>query len=195
MIRKDMPSHFALELALYGAVTLAGFAGCDAGRASSEAPGVRAAQRQRETGGTVGITLDQTSPETGLNGTYGDGQRSLRFETVRQPMDRGALHPPLPRDYYIALRVMDSTGRTLLTLSEDKLPSQWAREEQPEQGRELPVEPELFRVALEAAQAVRQLKLPRDLQPEQALLVQQLSLFGSHPLRQPPGGPPARGGP
>lgn len=143
----------------------------------------------------MGITLDEASAETGLNGTYGDGRRTLRFETVRQPMERGALHPPLERDYYIALRVLDSAGRTFLTLSEDKIPSQWIREGQLTQGREQSVEPELFRLALEAAQAIRQLKLPRELLPEQELLVQQLSLFSSHPIRLPPGEPPAKRGP
>lgn len=195
MTHDDIRSHLGYGLAFYAALTLAGPAGCDAGRPSAEEAGVKAAQHQRQTGRAVGITLDEASAETGLNGAYSDGQRTLRFETVRQPMERGALQPSLERDYYIALRVIDSTGRTFLTLSEDKIPSHWVREGQPAPGREQPVEPEMFRLALEAAQAVKQLKLPRDLQPEQALLAQQLALFGSHPIRLPPGEPPARGGP
>ncbi len=143
----------------------------------------------------MGITLDQASAETELNGTYSDGRRTLRFETMRQPMERGALQPPMERDYYIALRVIDSTGRTLLLLSEDRIPSHWVREGRPTPGREQPIEPETFRLALEAAHAVKQLELPRHLHPEQALLAQQLAFFGSHPVRPPPGEAPARGGP
>jgi hypothetical protein len=195
MTHSDVGSHVGLGLGFYLALSLAGPAGCNGGRPSADEAGVKAARHQRQTGRAVGIILDEVSAAKGLNGAYSDGQRTLRFETVRQPMERGALQPPLERDYYIALRVIDSTGRTFLILSEDKIPSHWVREAQPAPGREQPVEPEMLRLALEAAQAVKQLKLPRDLQPEQALLAQQLALFGSHPVRLPPREPPANAGP
>jgi hypothetical protein len=189
MTHDDIRSHLGQVLAFYAALILA--AGCDAARpsAAEAGAGVKAAQHRREAGSGVGITLDETGAETGLNGIYSDGQRTLRFETARQPVERGAMQPPLQRDYYIALRVMDSAGRTFMVVAEDKVPDRWIQEEQPAPRREQPVGPELFQLALEAAQAVRQLKLPRDLQPEQALLAQQLALLGSRPMppmREPP---------
>ena len=159
---------------------------CDAARPSADEGSVKTAQPQRKAGRPMGITLDRSNGEKGLNGYYSDGQRTIRFETTRQPMEWGAAHPQLERDYYIALRVIDSTGRTILILSEDKVSDRWLQEAQPAPGREQPVGPEMLRLALEAAQAVKQLKLPRDLQPEQELLAQQLAHFGSHPIPRPP---------
>ena len=133
----------------------------------------------------MGITLDKA--EEGVSGYYSDGRGTIRFETMRQSIERGAVHPPLERDYYIALRVIDvSTGSAFIILSEDKVPERWLKEAQLAQGREQPVRPEMSRLALEAAQALKRLKLSRDLQPEQELLGQQLAYFGSHPMPQPP---------
>lgn len=187
MTHDDIRWNLAPGLALVAALALAAAGGCADGRPSAgEAGAAATAQPQREKGRTVGLTLDQASAEAGLKGAYSDGQRTLRFETVRQPVERGAMQPPLERDYYIALRLIDSTGRTFLVLSEDKVPTHWKGDTQPAPGRGLPLEPEMFRLAVEAAQAVKQLKLPRELQPEQALLAQQLAQFGSHPPPLPP---------
>jgi hypothetical protein len=181
----------ASTLTFLAALAVVESGGCDARRASAEETGVKAARPQRETGGAVGIKLDQTNSTKGLNGSYSDGQRTLRFETMRQPVDRRGVQPPLERDHYIALRVVDSTGRTLVLMSEDGIPGQWLREAEPAPDRLQPVEPEVFRLALEAAQAVKQITLPPGVQAEQALLAQQLADFGSRPspapLRQPPG--------
>lgn len=128
------------------------------------------------------LTLEKASTVDGLEGSFGSDSEALHFETARMPLQAGEGRED-GRDFDLALRIMDSTGHTLVLVKEGyRVPETWNipsnEERQPR-----PIPSSAYTMAGAAADALEMHQFDRQLSPETAQLIYLLRFFAQQNIR------------
>ena len=113
------------------------------------------------------------------------GRSAIHFEAVRLPRDPNEQTEHPDRDYDVALRLVDGTGRTLSVLTEGhSMPEAW--EAAVVEARPRAIDPAVLKMAAAAARSRGGMKLGPGREVEESLLTSQLALLGSAAEHQAP---------